>query len=235
VEDGRGVDARLAIGRRIFDRPPRVHPNAPNGAVWRTNWGCYEFMAGMVGPGDRTLETGTGISTVMFAAWGCEHLAIVPSEYQANVIMDYCNEMGIDTSHLRFDLRSSEIGLPAMERSPELDLVFIDGAHGFPLPIIDWFYGAGLLRRGGVVVFDDVKLPAVSNLLNSYLERDDRWERIDGTPVWRAYRRLSEGPLDGDELLQPFYQDSESGGWMKIRTRLGQKVPLGVRRRLGGR
>ena len=29
-----------------------------------------------------------------------------------------------------------------------LDVVFVDGGHGFPVPMIDWFYGAGRLRRG---------------------------------------------------------------------------------------
>lgn len=223
------------MARRIVDSPPRVHPNAPNGAVWRTGWRCYEFMAQQVAPGDRTLETGTGISTVMFAAWGCEHVAIVPSEHQATIIQDYCREMSIDTGGLQFDLRPSELALPAMAGGPELDLVFVDGAHGFPLPTIDWFYGAGRLRRGGIVVFDDVQRPAVKQLLDLYLERDPRWKWVGGKSVWKAYRRLSEGPLDGDELGQPFFHGTPLHGWVTLRAMVGATFPPGLRQRLSGR
>jgi hypothetical protein len=56
---------------------------------------------------------------------------------------------------------------PPWPGTGELDLVFIDGSHGYPLPVIDWFYGAGLFRRGGVVVLDDVQLPQVESLIEN--------------------------------------------------------------------
>ena len=56
-----------------------------------------------------------------------------------------------------------------MQLPPEpLDFVLIDGGHGFPTPMLDWFYGAGRLRRGGVAVFDDVQLPAVAMLVGTW-------------------------------------------------------------------
>ena len=194
-----GLEERLSVCGRILDEPPKVHPDAPNGAVWRTGRACYEFMAHQVEPGCRTLETGTGASTVMFAAWGCDHTAIVPSEHQAKIILDYCTQKAISTDLLRFDLRRSEVALPEMQDEPPFDLVFIDGAHGFPMPTIDWFYGASLLRKDGVVVFDDVKLPAVRTLLDAYVERDDRWQWLAGKSVFRAYRRTCLEQLGEDD------------------------------------
>ena len=104
-----------------------------------------------------------------------------------------------------FDLRPSEVALPALAGSHPLDLVFVDGCHGFPSPIIDWFYGAGLLRKGGIVVFDDVQLPQVDFLLTTFIEPDARWEMVAGTSKWRAFRRLSEGSLGEDWYAQPFF------------------------------
>jgi Methyltransferase domain len=225
--------ARLALTRRILASPPVVHPEAPNKSVWSTDDRCYEFMAAQVKPGWRTLETGVGVSTALFAAWGCDHLAIVPYADEAKSIEAYCSEMGIDTSRLTFDLRASEFALPSLaERGPApLDLVFIDGAHAFPFPVIDWFYGAGMLRRGGVVVFDDVQLPAVVSLLDSYVDPDDRWRPMEmASGKWRAYRRLSEGSLSEHESRQEFYTGRRPVTWA-VASRMGKDaIPLRVRR-----
>ena len=223
---------RLALTRRILESPPLVHADAPNGSVWSTEERCYEFMAGQVKPGWRTLETGVGVSTVLFAAWGCEHLAIVPYANEAKSIEAYCSEMGIATSLLTFDLRPSEFALPdlADRRPTPLDMVFIDGAHSFPLPAIDWFYGAGLLRKGGIAIFDDVDLPAVGSLLESYLDRDDRWQLMDASGKWRAYRRLSEGSLAGHESQEGFYTGRRPISWAVASRMAKDVIPLSVRR-----
>jgi hypothetical protein len=224
---------RLSLLRRILAAPPVVHPEAPNKSAWSTGRRCYEFMARQVQPGARTLETGAGVSTVLFAAWGCQHLAVVPSASEAKSIQEYCSKVGIDTSSLTFDLRTSEVALPELAKSgPEpFDLVFIDGAHSFPLPTIDWFYGAGLLRKGGVVVFDDVQLPAVGSLLDSYVDCDNRWQGIDLTSSkWRAYRRLSDGSLSEHESQQGFYTGRRPISWYVVSRMTKDAIPVSIRR-----
>jgi len=212
---------------RLGAEPPVIHRHADNGAVWSTEASCYRFMAGQVGPGSRTLETGVGVSTVLFAAWGCDHLAVVPFAEEVAVIEDYCDDHQIDRSSLAFDLRPSEIALPTLER-PSLDLVFIDGGHGFPLPIIDWFYGAALLRKGGVVVFDDVQLHQVRLLIDTFIEPDPRWERLAGTDKWCAFRRLTEGSLSEGEWVQPFFPSPV----VPMRDRISALTPIWLKRRL---
>ncbi len=176
------VPVRLAVLERVLNEPPIIHPDAPNGSAWRTSRRCYEFLAQESGPGSRTLETGAGLSTVLFCAWGCLHTAVVPDAAEAQAITSYLDDHGYPRDSLAFDVRPSQEALPALAGDGPLDLVFIDGSHSFPAPIIDWFYGAGRLAKGGVAVFDDVPLPAVSQFLDSYLERDDRWQRIAGSP-----------------------------------------------------
>ena len=60
------VPVRLAVLERVLNEPPMIHPDAPNGSAWRTSRRCYEFLAQESGPGSRTLETGAGLSTVLF-------------------------------------------------------------------------------------------------------------------------------------------------------------------------
>jgi hypothetical protein len=161
-------------------------------------------MAGVVGLGSKTLETGAGVSTVLFAGWGCEHICVVPGKKQPEAVLDYCRQSGIDTTSLSFVSQASEFALPELSRDTLLDLVFIDGNHGFPTPIIDWFYGASHLRQGGVVVFDDLQLPQVSHWLRWFLDRDPRWEHLSSTAKWAAYRRHSSGQLSELSTNQNF-------------------------------
>ena len=111
------LDKRLAVLAKVMDSPPAVHPTAPNG-VWSTDQSCYELLANHVRRGSRTLETGAGLSTILFAAWGCEHLAVVPYPSEASAIEAYCAENGISTDSLTFDLRPSEVALPSCSAQP---------------------------------------------------------------------------------------------------------------------
>jgi hypothetical protein len=206
-EDGGASDSselqkRVELVDTILKSPPHVHQGGAG--VWSTERSCYEFMAGHVRPASRTLETGCGVSTVLFTAWGCKHLCVVPSEDQRDKLLEYCENLQIDASSLSFDLRSSDTALPDLAADLEFDLVFIDGSHGFPMPIIDWFYGAGRLRSGGIVVFDDIQLPQVSLLCDWFLDRDPRWTRLRATEKWVAYQRHSVGSLSEIQNTQPF-------------------------------
>jgi hypothetical protein len=225
--DASALDERLRWVERIIADPPQVHPGAPDNAAWSTEVSCYQFMANNVEPGSHTLETGAGVSTALFAAWECNHTSIVPSTNEATTVERYLDERGIARESLTFDLRPSERALPEMATVCEFDLVFVDGCHGFPSPIIDWFYGAGLLRRGGIVVFDDVQLPQVHLLLSHFVEPDGRWESVAGTMKWRAFRRMSEGPLGEDWYSQPFFPKPSSSAGTK--RRLKDFVPLGIK------
>ena len=225
-----GAAERLEILEQVIAEPPVVHPDAPNGSAWRTSRRCYEFLAQEVGPGSRTLETGAGLSTVLFCGWGCLHTAVVPDPREADAITSYLSDHDFSTESLTFDLRPSEEALPALAGNGQLDLMLIDGAHSFPAPIIDWFYGAGRLARGGIAVFDDVPLPAVSSFLDSYLDRDDRWERIAGTRKWRAYRRLSEGTLAEHESSQEFFVGPRPPVGQRVLGRVGSLMPRRVRK-----
>jgi predicted O-methyltransferase YrrM len=93
--------------------------------------------------------------------------------------------------------------LPTLPTDPPLDLVFIDGCHGFPTPMVEWYYACSRLRADGVLVIDDVRLPAVAQLC-AFLDRDPRFRRKrELTPQFAAYRRVDEGTLAQDWWQQP--------------------------------
>jgi hypothetical protein len=196
-------DRIAAVGRVLAD-PPQVHPraNLANG-VWSTDPACYEYMATLVKPGVRTLETGLGVSTVLFALWGCQHTCVVYSEAEVIACRNHLESRGISAESITFHVGPSERVLPNLALR-DLDLVFIDGCHGFPLPAIDWFYAASMLRADGVAVLDDAQLLHVRLGLFAFLNRDPRWTRTERRPKWVAYQRRASGALGEEWEEQPF-------------------------------
>jgi predicted O-methyltransferase YrrM len=108
------------------------------------------FLYESVSEDSKTLETGSGISTLVFALRHSNHIAITPSSTEVGAIRAYANANEIPLDRVEFVIEPSERYLPRCE-SHDLDLVLIDGKHAFPWPILDWFYTADKLKQGGIV------------------------------------------------------------------------------------
>jgi predicted O-methyltransferase YrrM len=167
-----------------------------------TERSCYELLARSVEPGSTTIETGLGLSTLIFANQGCEHTAFFLDPLEEDRLRGWASQYDIDLGTVRFVVGPSDSALRALEPAP-VDLFLIDGGHGYPLPQLDWFYGAPRLRTGGVLVLDDLQLWGPRQL-DTFLDLDPRWERLERTTKWSAYRRLVDGPVAEDFDTQTF-------------------------------
>jgi predicted O-methyltransferase YrrM len=145
--------------------------------------GCYgidpdvaRFLYDSVFHQSKTLETGSGISTLVFALKQSDHTAITPNATEIDEIQDYAKANQIPLDRVKFVIEPSDRYLPDCEIK-DLDLVLIDGKHAFPWPIIDWFYTADRLKEGGILVLDDVQMPSVS-ILKDFITEDPRWQFV---------------------------------------------------------
>lgn len=199
---------RQALVDHLVANPPVVHMvDTPEGkvpGVWCTEESCYRLIAEVTEPDSTTLETGCGLSTALFAALGARHRCVTATAGEAEQMRRYFDEHGIPGDLVTFDIASSHEALPILHT--QLDVVLIDGGHGFPVPILDWFYAGSLLRRGGTMFIDDLQLRAVRSLLE-FLDADPRWQPLGRTDKWAAFRRLSSGSLAEGQWDQPFYAD----------------------------
>lgn len=188
------VDGTLTQSLR--DRPPSLHDGDE---FWGLAWEALAWIEQNVEAGMRTLETGAGASTMVFAARGAVHDAVTPDAGEEERIRRACTERGIDDSRVTFHIGRSHEVLPTLEPAA-LDLVLVDGAHGFPYPVLDWWYLAGRVRDGGQMLLDDAYLPAVAAIVD-YARGSDAW-RLEEPASFRTARlrklRDEEPPGDAD-------------------------------------
>jgi Methyltransferase domain len=188
--------------------PPGLH--GAGDEYWGLAWAALGWLEENVSPGMATLETGSGSSTLVFAARGAEHEAVTPDAAEEERIRGECERRGISSERVRFLIGPSHEVLPRLEPRP-LDLVLLDGAHGFPYPVLDWWYVAPHVRVGGLVLLDDAYMPPVRVLVDA-LRDQPAWEVA--APIGQrtvAVRKVAEG-------LPPFdWRGEPIGGRMSFR------------------
>ena len=198
---------RATTLRDLLADPPLVH--GPEGGNDLSTHGLLpgvrEFLEQHVPPGHRTLETGCGLSTILFALRGAEHTCIVPNPPEVDRVRTWCEGHGVDHTSLTFHTEPSERVLPTTALG-ELDLVLIDGSHSFPQVFIDWFYTQAALKVGGTLIVDDVHV-WTGRVLRGFLEAEPEWElvkRFQGRTV--AFRKIAETDPDKIWFEQPYVE-----------------------------
>lgn len=150
-----------------------------------------------------TLETGAGLSTLVFALKKSNHTAVTPNANEITQIKEYARENQISLEHIEFVAKSSDEYLPQCTAS-NLDFVFIDGKHAFPWPILDWFYVAEKLKLGGVFLLDDLELASVA-ILRDFLSEDQHWEpHRSFREHAMAFRKVAGSVHDVAWHMQPY-------------------------------
>ena len=212
-----------AIARSLTERlrydPPAIHGGAGD-EYWGLAWPALEWLEKTVTAGMATLETGAGSSTIAFAAAGAIHDAITPDAAEEDRIRKACEVLGISSASVTFHIGPSHEVLPNLPARP-LDLALVDGAHGFPYPILDWWHIGPRLKIGGTMLLDDAYMPPVLGLVDA-LRRSPDWE-LSGSVGYRTaiIRKRGEGQLPFD------WDGTPIGGHMSFRYLPPLERPIG--------
>lgn len=182
------IQARVT--QQLRSAPPNLH--GAGDAYFGLAWAALEWLEEAVQPSMTTLETGTGASTIVFAARGSAHTAISPAASEHARVRSWCEEHGVSTDRLRFLAEPSETALTGAWAPEPLDLVLVDGAHVFPLPALDWLHTARHLKIGGRIVLDDAFLPSVGMVVR-FLRLSPSWA-FEGAISYRTvcFRKLDD-------------------------------------------
>ncbi len=190
--------------RALLRDAPAFHEDEGHGPVsLQASRDILETLDAAVREGSRTLETGAGLSTVVFAARGATHVCVTPAAAEVERIRTYCAAHAVDLGRVRFEVGRSERVLPRLEIGP-LDLVLIDGGHGFPTPFVDWCYAAEPLRVGGLLLIDDIHL-WTGEVLRDFLVEEPGWALRREFPMRAAvFEKTAAMPALPEWFAQPY-------------------------------
>src|SRR5918992_3779305 len=99
----------------LLTAPPKFH--GEDGATtdgWRLNDAGLRFLESRLERGMRTVETGAGVSPLVFALKQTRHTCIVPDAQVVRRIRQYCRAAGLSVSTVDFLLERSEYALPRL-------------------------------------------------------------------------------------------------------------------------
>ena len=213
----REVRARLLEADSVVARSDgsvrSLTPNSVTGAQGAAlrNWVEREDAAS-------TIETGLGYGiSALFICEGLlrnghpepRHVAIDPHQSTgcSSVGLQVLEEAGL-LETLEFHEGESELVLPRfVTEGRRFDLAFVDGHHRFDGVFLDLVYLARLVRGGGVIVVDDLQLPAVERATR-FCTTNLGWKREDGSQAdelhhWAVFRMPETAP----ERSYDFYVD----------------------------
>jgi hypothetical protein len=225
------------IVHRVLADKPSFHKLGT--ARWDALPQTLEAVRKATRPGDTTLEVGVGVSTVVFTAAGAHHTAISMDPSEHDLVRKYCRQIGVDDSQLEFVVGLSDDVLPSLlSRERTLDVALVDGAHSFPLPIVDWHYVARALKVGGRLLLDDIPVPVVAQVFR-HMKLEPNWQ-LDGIFDNRAaaFTLLAEPDANDDWLNQPYNASYPDYGFVSMprraQLRAGYRL-RDMRRTLGRR
>ena len=187
----------------MFTERPSFHGRTSAIRNWKLADDVLHWLDKNVRRNQRTLETGCGYSTIIFALKGTRHTVISPIFEEHQRIREWCDANEIDLPNVEFKLARSEDLLPALKPEP-LDLVLIDGWHALPAPFLDWFFTAKRLVINGYVLVDDTQLKT-PRILHDFLEAEQgRWELVARFKRTDIFRKISRDVFIGEWYTQPY-------------------------------
>jgi predicted O-methyltransferase YrrM len=154
----------------------------------------------------RTAETGCGLSTVVLSAIVEKHLCFTVDV--GDSLQKVRAAPPLNAGAVEFVIGPAQRTVGAFPFQEPLDLVLIDGPHGFPFPYLEYYHFYPHIRPGGVLVVDDIHIPTLRQMYD-VLRDDEMWRHL------------------GDELTTAFFErtdaptfDPTGDGWERQRFNL---------------
>lgn len=170
-----------------------------------------------------SVETGSGRTTLLFSHLSENHV-VFAVDYGGS-ISQVKNSPFFNASNVNFIEGPSQITLPAYKFPSRVSIAFIDGAHGYPFPDLDYYYFYPQIETGGLLIVDDISIPTIRRMYE-IIKMEDMFDLIEVVADTAFFRR-TEAPLInplGDEWTLQGYNRRHYQRLLR-NISMGQKFP----------
>lgn len=139
-----------------------------------------------------TMETGTGLSTILFSHISKNHKVFTLND--GNMMSTVINSELFNPRHVEFIEGPTQQTVPLYSFTNKFNVILLDGPHGYPFPDLEYYYLYPHLETGGILIIDDIVIPTIYNLFN-FLKEDAMFELIDVVGGNTAFFKRTVSPL----------------------------------------
>jgi hypothetical protein len=152
-----------------------------------------------------SVETGTGKTTLLFSHLSAHHMVFAQDDSGNGDSLNVVRESPLlRRERVEFVVGPTQLTLPIHEFKSKLQLVLIDGPHGYPFPELEYFYLYPQISEGGLLILDDINIPTIFNLF-TFIREDRMFELLEVVETTAFFRRTRE------DLFDPF----GDGWWLQ--------------------
>ena len=189
----------------LLKSPPKVHNWTNDGQLTSSGLpeAVFRFMDKVLTPQTKSVETGAGISTVLFALKGCNHTCVNPDDEENQRLKEFCKENGVSTDNVTFVAKKSNDSWYEL-KDQAWDFVLVDGCHGFPTSIVDFYFLSLGLKINGYLIIDDTHIITCA-LLKDFLITESAWKLVEPFNSKTAiFQKVAEYDAANEWIRQPY-------------------------------
>jgi hypothetical protein len=124
----------------------------------------------------RSAETGTGKSTLLLSHLSSDHKVFTKDDDDGGDSLRRVRESPLlNRDSVDFVVGPTQVTVPSYSFEQSLDLVFIDGPHGYPFPDLEYLTFYPHLSHRALFVLDDIQIATIKNLF-LFLREDEMFD-----------------------------------------------------------
>jgi hypothetical protein len=176
-------------------------------------------------------ETGSGASTLLISHLSGHH-TVFASDGGSGSVSNVRRSPLLRPNVVTFVEGPTQATLPRHCFTDKLQLVLIDGPHGYPFPDLEYYFLYPHLEAGALLILDDIHIPTVHNLFQ-FLRRDAMFE-LDRVVQTTAFFTRTHAPTF-DPLGDGWWQQNYNSRPLlryTWRDEIRKLVPASMRRSL---
>jgi hypothetical protein len=146
----------------------------------------------------RTAETGCGKSTILFSNFSRDHQAFAMDDraHERSSVAYFERCPAARPAAVRFIFGPTQKTVATTTFKRPLDVVLLDGPHGYPFVDLEYYYFYPHLKPGGYLLLDDIHIASIARMAD-ILAEDAMYEVVEVVEHKTLILRRTKAPMVG--------------------------------------